>query len=113
MTPVSLDAPTGEDSDFRFGDMLASETDAPDEALVRRRIREAAATMLETLTPREREVLQLRYGLTGEDDHTLEQIGRSFSLSRERIRQIESKALEKLRTWSEERGLGSYLEGLR
>ncbi|MDI1450736.1 sigma-70 family RNA polymerase sigma factor [Polyangium sp. 6x1] len=113
LSPVSLDAPMGEEGDFRFGDTLASETDAPDEALVRSRMREAASAMLETLTPREREVLKLRYGLTGEDDHTLEQIGRSFSLSRERIRQIESKALEKLRTWSEERGLGSYLEGLR
>jgi len=113
MMPVSLDAPMGDEGDFRFGDTLASDTDAPDEALVRNRLREAASAMLETLTPREREVLRLRYGLTGEDDHTLEQIGRSFSLSRERIRQIESKALEKLRTWSEERGLGSYLDGLR
>ncbi|MRG96551.1 sigma-70 family RNA polymerase sigma factor [Polyangium spumosum] len=113
LSPVSLDAPIGGEGDFRFGDLLASETDAPDEALARSRMREAASEMLETLTPREREVLRLRYGLTGEDDHTLEQIGRSFSLSRERIRQIESKALEKLRTWSEERGLGSYLEGLR
>ena len=113
LSPVSLDAPMGDEGDFRFGDTLASETDAPDEALAQTRMREAAREMLETLTPREREVLRLRYGLTGEDDHTLEQIGRSFSLSRERIRQIESKALEKLRTWSEERGLGSYLDGLR
>ena len=60
-------------------------------------MREAASAMLETLTPREREVLRLRYGLTGEDDHTLEQIGRSFALSRERIRQIEAIALTKLR----------------
>ncbi len=113
MQPVSLDAPLGNEGDFKFGDTLASDTDAPDEALVRNRIREATQSMLETLTPREREVLRLRYGLTGEEDHTLEQIGRSFSLSRERIRQIESKALEKLRSWSEERGLGSYLDGLR
>ncbi len=111
MALVSLEAPMGDEGDLRFGDMLASPGDTPDEALERRRLQEQAALMLDELTPRERDILRLRYGLSGEEDHTLEEIGRSFSLSRERIRQIESKALEKLRAWSKERGLESYLEG--
>lgn len=110
MEPLSLDAPIDEEGDARYGDFLAGEEVAPDEALVRRRMLEQTRDLLDGLTPREREVLRLRYGLDGETDHTLEEIGRSFSLSRERIRQIESKALEKLRSRSRERHLMSYLE---
>jgi RNA polymerase primary sigma factor len=111
MTPVSLDAPVGDEGDARFGDFLRSEDDAPDERLAQRRMLEQTAALLDTLTPREREVLRLRYGLDGENDHTLEEIGKSFSLSRERIRQIESKALAKLRAFSQEKELNSYLDG--
>jgi RNA polymerase primary sigma factor len=109
--PVSLDAPVGDEGESRFGDFLASEGEAPDEALARRRMHEQTSELLDSLTPREREVLRLRYGLEGESDHTLEEIGRSFSLSRERIRQIESKALAKLRQWSQELDLLTYLTG--
>lgn len=111
MTPVSLDAPVGDEGEARFGDFLQSEEHAPDENLAQRRMLEQTAALLDTLTPREREVLRLRYGLEGESDHTLEEIGRSFSLSRERIRQIESKALAKLRAFSQEKELNSYLDG--
>jgi RNA polymerase primary sigma factor len=111
MTPVSLDAPVGDEGDARFGDFLQSEEDAPDENLAQRRMLEQTAALLDTLTPREREILRLRYGLEGESDHTLEEIGKSFSLSRERIRQIESKALAKLRAFSQEKELNSYLDG--
>ena len=111
MEPLSLDAPIDEEGDARYGDFLASDGMTPDEALTQRRMLEQTHDLLEGLTPREREVLRLRYGLDGETDHTLEEIGRSFSLSRERIRQIESKALEKLRSRSRERQLASYLEG--
>jgi RNA polymerase primary sigma factor len=110
LSPVSLDAPLGAEGETRFGDTLPSDVDAPDEALAERRMREVTTALLDELTPREREILRLRYGLAGGEDLTLEEIGRSFSLSRERIRQIESKALAKLRAWSEERGLGSYLD---
>jgi RNA polymerase primary sigma factor len=111
MEPVSLDAPISEEGDTRYGDFLAGDATPPDEAFARRRMLEQTRELLDALTPREREVLRLRYGLDGGADHTLEEIGRSFSLSRERIRQIESKALQKLRTRSRERQLGSYLEG--
>jgi len=110
MEAISLDAPIDEEGDARYGDFLASDGVTPDEALAQRRMLEQTRDLLEALTPREREVLRLRYGLDGETDHTLEEIGKSFSLSRERIRQIESKALEKLRTRSRERQLASYLD---
>ncbi|EYF08310.1 RNA polymerase sigma factor RpoD/SigA [Chondromyces apiculatus] len=110
MEPISLDAPIDEEGDARYGDFLASDGATPDEALTMRRMMEQTRDLLDGLTPREREVLRLRYGLDGEADHTLEEIGRSFSLSRERIRQIESKALEKLRSRSRDRHLASYLE---
>ncbi|WP_245677925.1 RNA polymerase sigma factor RpoD/SigA [Chondromyces crocatus] len=111
MEPISLDAPIDEEGDARYGDFLPSDTVTPDEALAQRRMMEQTRDLLEGLTPREREVLRLRYGLDGETDHTLEEIGRSFSLSRERIRQIESKALEKLRSRSRDRHLATYLDG--
>jgi RNA polymerase primary sigma factor len=111
MEPLSLDAPIGDDGDARYGDFLVGEEPPPDEQLARSRMKEQMHELLESLTPREREVLRLRFGLEGETDHTLEEIGQSFSLSRERIRQIEAKALEKLRLQSQKRDLGSYLEG--
>lgn len=110
LTPISLEAPIGEEGEMRFGDTLVSETDAPDLSLERRRMQERTVALLDSLTPREREILEMRYGLADDEGHTLEEIGRSLSLSRERIRQIESKALAKLRAWSEENGLDAYLE---
>ena len=110
LDPLSLDAPVGEDGDTRFGDLLAGETPNADDELAHRRLVAHTRELLEGLTPREREVLERRYGLDRDEDETLEEIGRSFSLTRERLRQIEAKALEKLLPRSRQRQLGSYLE---
>lgn len=111
LEPLSLDAPVGEEGDTRFGDLLANEEPTPAEMLARRRLIEQTRELLDSLQPRERELLRRRFGLDGNEDETLEEIGQSFSLTRERIRQIEAKLLEKLRMRSRQRELGSYLEG--
>jgi len=105
LEPMSLDAPVGDDGEARFVDFLTDEEGiSPDEAVVARRRAEFARELLASLSPREQEVLRMRFGIDGDEDHTLEEIGESFSLSRERIRQIESKALEKLRLRSRHQG---------
>ncbi|WP_438013704.1 sigma-70 family RNA polymerase sigma factor [Sorangium sp. So ce315] len=111
MDPLSLDAPIGEEGDTRYGDLLAGEEPTPADVLARRRLIEQTRELLDSLQPRERELLRRRFGLDGNEDETLEEIGQSFSLTRERIRQIEAKLLEKLRMRSRQRELGSYLEG--
>ena len=110
LEPLSLDAPMSDDGDASFGDMLAGDTPMADDELARRRLTEATRELLDSLPAREREVLMRRYGLEGDEDETLEEIGQSFSVSRERIRQIEAKALEKLRLRSRQKELASYLE---
>ncbi|WP_437679103.1 sigma-70 family RNA polymerase sigma factor [Sorangium sp. So ce131] len=111
LEPLSLDAPVGEEGDTRYGDLLAGEEPTPADMLTRRRLIEQTRELLDSLQPRERELLRRRFGLDGNEDETLEEIGNSFSLTRERIRQIEAKVLEKLRTRSRQRELGTYLEG--
>ncbi|MGK3987951.1 sigma-70 family RNA polymerase sigma factor [Sorangium sp. So ce136] len=111
LDPLSLDAPIGEEGDTKYGDLLAGEEPTPADMLARRRLIEQTRELLDSLQPRERELLRRRFGLDGNEDETLEEIGQSFSLTRERIRQIEAKLLEKLRTRSRQRELGSYLEG--
>jgi len=110
LEPLSLDAPMSDDGDASFGDMLAGDTPMADDELARRRLTEATRELLDSLPAREREVLMRRYGLEGDEDETLEEIGQSFSVSRERIRQIEAKALEKLRLRSRQKELASYLD---
>ena len=110
LEPLSLDAPMSDDGDACFGDLLAGDSPQADDELARRRLTEHTRELLDSLPPREREVLMRRYGLEGDEDETLEEIGQSFSVSRERIRQIEAKALEKLRLRSRQRELASYLE---
>ncbi len=110
LEPLSLDAPMSDDGDACFGDMLAGDSPQADDELARRRLTEATRELLDSLPAREREVLMRRYGLEGDEDETLEEIGQSFSVSRERIRQIEAKALEKLRLRSRQKELASYLE---
>jgi RNA polymerase primary sigma factor len=96
--PLSLDTPMGEDEDLRIEDMLESDSSENGEATLDRLIhQEEVAEMLERLTPREREVLTLRYGLDGSEPKTLEEIGDHFKLTRERIRQIEEGAVRKIR----------------
>jgi RNA polymerase primary sigma factor len=96
--PVSLDAPIGDEGDSRLGDLIEDcGVVSPAEAVLRINLKEKAESVLKTLTPREEQVLKLRFGLGDGSEHTLEEVGRRFSVTRERIRQIEAKALHKLR----------------
>jgi len=96
--PVSLDKPVGEDGNTALGDLIADEnSDLPDRQLVEESLNDQVKKALATLTPREERVLRLRYGMDNGDGLSLEKIGREFGLTRERIRQIEIKALGKLR----------------
>lgn len=109
--PVSLDAPAGPEGEARVGDFVA-DRDAPpvDEAVAKGRLGTDLRALCAALTPRELRVLQMHYGLDGEKELTLEQIGAELSLSRERARQIEQSALDKLRSRAEEQQMRSYLE---
>lgn len=96
--PVSLETPVGEEGEDSLGDMVADKsTDSPEEAMNMLVQREEVRELLETLNDREREVIRLRYGLDGERSHTLEEIGEKLGVTRERIRQIETRAMEKMR----------------
>lgn len=110
MTTVSLDAPIHEDGDGRMMDLLEGESPAPDHPFDQHQMVEQARGLLEELTPREKEILRLRFGFDRNEEHTLEAIGQSLSLSRERIRQIEERALQKLRQHSEALDLKAFLE---
>jgi RNA polymerase primary sigma factor len=109
--PISLDVPVGEDGDATLGDLIAT-VDGPDPhaAAEASALQSAVAEAIGDLTPREQRVLRLRFGLGGAGDHTLEEIGKEFGVTRERIRQIEMKALEKLRKRSPSRKLAAFLE---
>jgi RNA polymerase primary sigma factor len=109
--PISLDVPVGEDGDATLGDLIAT-VDGPDPhaAAEASALQSAVAEAIGDLTPREQRVLRLRFGLGGAGDHTLEEIGKEFGVTRERIRQIEMKALEKLRRRSPSRKLAAFLD---
>jgi RNA polymerase primary sigma factor len=109
--PISLDVPVGEDGDATLGDLIAT-VDGPDPhaAAEASALQSAVAEAIGDLTPREQRVLRLRFGLGGAGDHTLEEIGKEFGVTRERIRQIEMKALEKLRRRSPARKLAAFLD---
>jgi len=95
---ASLDSPIGEDDESRLGDVIEdSGALDPEEVAARQMLKAQLRSVLHTLTPRQREVLELRFGLDGSRPRTLEEIGRQFGLTRERIRQIERKALHALR----------------
>jgi RNA polymerase primary sigma factor len=109
--PVSLETPIGEEGDAHLGDFIEDRRAlAPAEAVTNRLLKEQVATVLDSLTGRERRVLQLRFGLEDGRARTLEEVGKEFNVSRERIRQIEAKALRKLRHPSRSRKLRGYLE---
>ncbi len=95
--PISLETPIGKEEDSRLGDFIESEGETPEERVAKMLLREDLESVLATLTPRERDVLRLRYGLDDGRMKTLEEIGQIFNVTRERIRQIEAKALRKLR----------------
>jgi len=109
--PISLDMPIGEDADSRLGDLVEDRGSlAPSEATSQQLLKEQIDKVLDELTEREKRVLQLRFGLKDGRARTLEEVGREFSVTRERIRQIEGKALRKLRHPSRSRKLRGYLE---
>jgi len=109
--PVSLETPIGEEEDSHIGDFIADEdVPAPSEAAAFTLLKEQLMTVLETLTEREKKVLILRFGLGDGKARTLEEVGREFNVTRERIRQIEAKALRKLRHPGRSKKLKDYLE---
>ena len=109
--PVSLETPIGEEEDSHLGDFIADDdTPAPAEAASFALMKEQLLDVLDTLTPREEKVLRLRFGLDDGHQRTLEEVGREFKVTRERIRQIEAKALRKLRHPSRSKKLKDYLD---
>jgi RNA polymerase primary sigma factor len=109
--PISLETPIGEEQDSSLGDFIADE-DAinPSEAVINANLAEQTRKVLSTLTPREEKVLRMRFGIGGKSDHTLEEVGQDFNVTRERIRQIEAKALRKLRHPSRAKQLESFVD---
>ena len=110
--PISMETPIGDDDDSHLGDFIEDQaTLAPVEAAVYTSLRDATKDVLDTLTPREAKVLRMRFGIEMNTDHTLEEVGKQFDVTRERIRQIEAKALRKLRHPSRSERLRSFLDG--
>jgi len=109
--PISLETPIGEEEDSHLGDFIEDKKIiSPGDAVVNFGLAEQTRRVLRTLTPREEKVLRMRFGIGEKADHTLEEVGRDFSVTRERIRQIEAKALRKLRHPSRSRKLKSFVE---
>ena len=112
--PISLETPIGEEEDSHLGDFIEdSKTISPSEQVIMVNLKEQCSTVLETLTSREEKVLRMRFGVGDGSEHTLEEVGKKFAVTRERIRQIEAKALRKLRHPSRSRKLKSFIEGSR
>ena len=106
LAPVSLEKPVGDEEDSEFGHFLADENaKAPDEAAETAMRKEVLKRVLGTLSYRERRVLELRYGLDGEQPRTLDEVGRTFNVTRERVRQIENQSLKKLQAMAESQRL--------
>jgi RNA polymerase primary sigma factor len=111
--PISLETPIGEEEDSHLGDFIEDKKAvSPLEAAIRYDLQRQINSALETLTPREEKVLRKRFGIGEATDHTLEEVGQDFEVTRERIRQIEAKALRKLRHPSRSKKLRSFVEGL-
>ena len=109
--PISMETPIGDDDDSHLGDFIEDQaTMAPSDAAVYTSLRDATKEVLDTLTPREAKVLRMRFGIEMNTDHTLEEVGKQFDVTRERIRQIEAKALRKLRHPSRSERLRSFLD---
>ena len=109
--PISMETPIGDDEDSHLGDFIEDgQTLAPVDAAIYASLRDATSEVLESLTPREAKVLRMRFGIEMNTDHTLEEVGKQFDVTRERIRQIEAKALRKLRHPTRSERLRSFLE---
>nr|WP_240766422.1 RNA polymerase sigma factor RpoD [Paraburkholderia flava] len=110
--PISMETPIGDDDDSHLGDFIEdTNTVAPADAALHASMRDVVKDVLDSLTPREAKVLRMRFGIEMSTDHTLEEVGKQFDVTRERIRQIEAKALRKLRHPSRSDKLKSFLEG--
>jgi RNA polymerase primary sigma factor len=110
--PISLETPIGEEEDSHLGDFIEDKAVvSPSDAVINLNLKEQTSSVLKSLTPREEKVIKMRFGLDDGSEHTLEEVGQSFAVTRERIRQIEAKALRKLRHPSRSRKLRAFLEG--
>jgi RNA polymerase primary sigma factor len=110
--PISLETPVGDEEDSHLGDFIEDKNAIlPIDAAIQANLRETTTRVLASLTPREERVLRMRFGIGMNTDHTLEEVGQQFSVTRERIRQIEAKALRKLKHPSRSRKLRSFLDG--
>ena len=110
--PISLETPIGEEEDSHLGDFIEDRQEvSPAEAVINLNLKEQTENVLRTLTPREEKVIKMRFGVGDGSEHTLEEVGQNFAVTRERIRQIEAKALRKLRHPSRSRRLRAFLEG--
>jgi len=109
--PISLETPIGEEGDSHLSDLIEDRTEiSPAEAVMNMNLKERTAHVLRTLSPREEKIIRMRFGMEDGSERTLEEIGRSFAVTRERIRQIEAKALRKLRQPSRSRTLKAFLD---
>ena len=112
--PISLETPIGEEEDSHLGDFIEDRAViSPAEAVINVNLKDQTAQVLRTLTPREEKVIKMRFGLEDGSEHTLEEVGQSFAVTRERIRQIEAKALRKLRHPSRSRKLKAFMDGVQ
>ena len=110
--PISLETPIGEEEDSHLGDFIEDKAVvSPSDAVINLSLKEQTSSVLKTLTPREEKVIKMRFGLDDGSEHTLEEVGQSFAVTRERIRPIEAKALRKVRHPSRSRKLRAFLEG--
>ena len=109
--PVSLETPVGDEEDSHLGDFIQDENAViPIDAAINSNLRQTTTKILSSLTPREERVLRMRFGIGMNSDHTLEEVGQQFSVTRERIRQIEAKALRKLKHPTRAKHLKSFLD---
>ena len=109
--PISLETPIGEEEDSHLGDFIEDKkVPSPSEAIMAKNLSEQSRRVLATLTPREEKVLRMRFGIGEKSDHTLEEVGKDFTVTRERIRQIEAKALRKLRHPVRSKKLRSFID---
>ena len=109
--PISLETPIGEEEDNHIGDFLEDKSNhSPAESVIGSSLEDQTFRALATLTPREEKVLRMRFGIGERSDHTLEEVGQNFDVTRERIRQIEAKALRKLRHPSRSKKLKAFIE---